>query len=115
MYVDEEGTLEEVLVKPGDRVTEGQVLARLENSEVDISIAELIGQRDELSAQLDGLRRVSREDDRAGSQIDPVNEALNRVKDQLHKRELDKGKLTLGRAPGRNGFAAAVVRAAKGR
>jgi putative peptide zinc metalloprotease protein len=95
VYVDEEGTLKEVLVKPGDRVTEGQVLAKLENSDVDISIAELIGQRSVLSAQLEGLRRASYEDLRAGSQINPVVEALDRVTEQLDKRQLDKGKLTL--------------------
>jgi putative peptide zinc metalloprotease protein len=95
VYVDEEGILSEVLVEPGDQVTEGQVLARLENLDVDVSIAELTGEREVLAAQLDGLRRVSYEDRRASAQIDPVTQALNGVKEQLDKRRLDKEKLTL--------------------
>src|SRR5262245_18765351 len=90
VYVDEEGTLEAVLVKPGDQVVKGQVLARLHNLDVDISIAESIGERNVLSAQLEGINRVMHEDRRASAQIEEVTESLNRVNQQLEKRQLDK-------------------------
>jgi putative peptide zinc metalloprotease protein len=95
VYVDEEGILDEVLVKPGDSVTDGQVLARLRNIDVDISIADLTGQRAEYRAQLDGLRRVSFEDPRASDQINEVIEHINSVQSHLDKRQADKAKLQL--------------------
>ena len=53
VYVEQPGILEAVLVKPGDQVEKGQLLAELRNVDVDVSIAELTGQRDVYTAQLD--------------------------------------------------------------
>ncbi len=65
VYVSVDGILEKVLVRPGDRVTEGQLLAQLKNIDVDIKIEELKGQRDVYQAQLTGLNRVSLADRKA--------------------------------------------------
>ena len=40
IYIEEEGILEECLVKPGDRVEKGQPLARLSNLELDLKLAD---------------------------------------------------------------------------
>ena len=48
VYVHVPGQLEEVFVHPGDRVTEGQTLARLSNDKLEFSITELTGRRDQL-------------------------------------------------------------------
>jgi putative peptide zinc metalloprotease protein len=95
VYVEEDGILEEVLVKPGDHVEVGEALARLSNIDLEISIAELTGERDVYTAQLQGLHRISFEDPRASGEIERVTEALNGVKSQLEKRVTDQQKLQL--------------------
>ena len=65
------------------------------NIDVDIAIAELTGQRNVFTAQLEGLHRVSFDDRRASSQIDPLTEALAGTKEQLAQREGDREKLRL--------------------
>jgi putative peptide zinc metalloprotease protein len=95
VYVEEDGILEEVLVQPGDQVAKGDVLARLSNIDVDISIAQLEGEQAVYTAQLAGLNRISFEDPRASAQIDQVDETLKGVKSQLQKRQADKSKLEL--------------------
>ena len=95
VYCRVDGILDKVLVRPGDQVNEGQLLAQLHNIDVDITIAELTGQRDVYRAQLEGLNRVSFDDRRASAQIDPITEALASTKEQLAKREDDREKLRL--------------------
>src|SRR6476659_3363132 len=56
VYVPHEGFLEKIFVKPGDQVTEGQVLAQLQNVDVDYDIAKLTGQSNVYAKQLDGLK-----------------------------------------------------------
>ena len=45
VYVDEPGTLEEIDVKAGQQVAEGQKLGRIESIDVDLRIEELTGDR----------------------------------------------------------------------
>jgi putative peptide zinc metalloprotease protein len=95
VYVFVGGVLEELYVKPGDKVTKDQPLAQLSNDEVDIAIAKLTGEREAYIAQLEGLRRVSFEDRRASAQVEPVVEALASVNEQLTQAEDDRSKLRL--------------------
>jgi putative peptide zinc metalloprotease protein len=95
VYVAVDGVLEEILVRPGDQVAEGQLLAQLRNIDVDLAIADLTGQREVYAAQLAGLERISFEDRRAAAEVDPVSEALASIKAQLAQREVDRGKLRL--------------------
>jgi putative peptide zinc metalloprotease protein len=95
VYALEDGILDEVLVRPGDEVEEGELLARLRNIDIDLSIAELEGQRKVYEAQLAGLMRTSLNDRRASEQIDYVTESLEKVKQQLAELELDRQKLRL--------------------
>jgi len=95
VYVFVGGTLDEVYVRPGDKVVEGQTLAQLGNIDVDINIADLTGQRAALEAQLQGLKRVSFQDRGASGQIIPVRETLASVNEQLVKAEDDRTKLRL--------------------
>jgi putative peptide zinc metalloprotease protein len=89
------GILEEVFVKPGDKVAAGQKLARLRNVDLDLMILSLKGERDTLAAQLEGLERVASQDVRASVEIGKVVELL-RVKDQMiAQHELDRARLTL--------------------
>jgi putative peptide zinc metalloprotease protein len=89
------GILDELYVKPGDKVTKDQPLAQLGNDEVDIEIARLTGEKETLTVQLEGLNRVSLEDRRASAQIQPITESLERVTELLKKAEEDKSRLRL--------------------
>jgi putative peptide zinc metalloprotease protein len=95
VYATVGGILEEVLVHPGDKVTEGQLLAQLRNIDVDIDIADLTGKRDFYAAQLQGLQRISFEDRRAAAEVGPVSKALASIEQQLAQREGDRDELRL--------------------
>src|SRR3990172_1536418 len=95
VYVAVDGILEKILVRPGDQVTEGQLLAQLRNIDVDVAIADLTGRREVYAAQLQGLQRVSFEDRRAAAEVVPVSEALASIERQLTQREVDREKLRL--------------------
>lgn len=95
VYVKVDGILDKVLVHPGDQVTEGQLLAQLRSIDVDLSIAQLVGQRDVLQTKLAGLRRVSFDDRRAADQIEPISKALNGTSEQLKNSEKDRANLRL--------------------
>ena len=95
VYVGVDGILEKTVVRPGDQVTEGQVLAQLRNIDVDLSIADLAGQRDVYEAQLAGLTRISFSDRSASAQVSQVSEMLGSVKQQLAQREAEKQMLQL--------------------
>jgi putative peptide zinc metalloprotease protein len=95
VYVPHEGFLEKILVKPGDQVTEGQILAQLQNIEVDYDIAKLTGQRNVYAKQLQGLNRISLADLSSSAQIKSVAEMLDSTKKQLHQREDDRQQLSL--------------------
>jgi putative peptide zinc metalloprotease protein len=95
VYVPHEGFLEKIFVKPGDQVAEGQVLAQLQNIEVEYDIAKLTGQRNVYAKQLEGLGRVSLTNLASSAQIEPVAKLLDSTKEQLRQRELDRKGLSL--------------------
>jgi putative peptide zinc metalloprotease protein len=95
VYVVVDGVLEKTFVRPGDVVKKDDPLAQLQNIDVDLSITELAGQRNIITAQLDGLRRVSYADPRANTQIDPLKKALEGTNKQLANREGDRKELLL--------------------
>ncbi len=95
VYVEVDGILDQILVKPGDKVEKGQLLAQLRNMSVDFAIADLTGQQKVFEAQLEGLNRVSFDDERAAKQVAMVEESLASVKQQLSQRESEREKLRL--------------------
>jgi putative peptide zinc metalloprotease protein len=95
VYVEVDGFLDDVYVKPGDVVSEGQTLARLSNIDIEIDIADLTGQRDVCEAQLRGLERTRFSDPHASNDIKSVQEALESAKTQLAHRKGDQEKLQL--------------------
>src|SRR6185436_9982141 len=95
VYAPHEGFLETIYVKPGDQVKEGQILAQLQNIDVDYDIAKLTGQRDVYAKQLDGLNRMSLANLASSAQIKSVVEMLDSTKQQLKQRTEDRERLAL--------------------
>jgi len=95
VYVDVPGHLDQVPVKPGQKVEAGQTLARLSNLDLELEIVKLAGQRDEYEVQLGSLRRQSYQDRQAHAQIGEIDETLAAVREQLSEKEDELKRLTL--------------------
>jgi putative peptide zinc metalloprotease protein len=95
VYVNVDGVLDKVFVRPGQQVKAGDPLAELHNIDVDLTITELAGQRDVYTAQLKDLNLVGFKDVSANSQIEPLKKMLASTQKQLAKREDDREKLRL--------------------
>ena len=108
VYVTREGILDSVPVRPGDQVKEGDLLAQLHNIDIDIAIAELTGQRDVYSIQLEGLQRVSFADRHAARRSIRFAKLLASTKKQLASREERSRLLRTSRPTGRHRAAAAA-------
>jgi putative peptide zinc metalloprotease protein len=94
-YVEVEGTLKEILVKPGQQVAAGQLLARLENIDLEIAIAQLRGQQNAARAQLNSLNQLRFRDESASLQLDVVSKRLESVSEQLEQKLKDLKRLEL--------------------
>ena len=86
VYVEQDGILDEVFVKPGDQVQKDQPLAQLRNIDIDISIADLTGQREVYQAQLEGLMQMSFDDQSASARVNEISESIKSVEQQLKQR-----------------------------
>jgi putative peptide zinc metalloprotease protein len=95
VYVTEEGRLDDLLVRAGDRVEAGQVLARLSNVDLDLEIADLEGQAAQFRTRLQSLQRERFTDSAAGLELGTVEESLASVEEQLAKKLTDREKLVL--------------------
>jgi len=95
VYVEVEGTLEEILVEPGQQVEAGEVLARLGSIDLKIDTQRLRGQRNATEAQLNSLEQIRFRDERRGSQISVVREQLVALEEQLQMKLRDMKRLEL--------------------
>lgn len=95
VYVQVPGQLTEVLVRPGQQVEAGQVLARLTNVDVQMQIVELASQRDVLLQRLDSLRQQRFSNADAALDVGSVQEALAAVERQLLEEQADLERLQL--------------------
>lgn len=95
VYVEVSGRLDAIQVKSRQQVVEGQELARLSNVDLQLSIAELEGKRDQYEARLASLRRVRNEDEQANLEIPQVQETLETIVEQLAQKLKDVDRLVL--------------------
>ena len=98
VYVEVPGLLEEVYIKPGDKVTAGQELAKLENIEMQIQTVKLHGEKDEYEVELKSLERQRYEDIEASTKIQQLQESIAKTSDQIKEQASEADRLTL-RAP----------------
>jgi putative peptide zinc metalloprotease protein len=87
--------LEEVSVKAGDKVEQGDLLARLSNPDLEIVLTELTGQRDSYLAQLSSLQQIRFNDEQVSLQISVIREQLVSIEEQLQKKIEDSQRLTM--------------------
>ena len=87
------GQLEEVAVKPGEHVDEGQLIARFTNSELLNEGRKLQYQREELKKQLDTLERIKYSDPDAAGQIPPVQSQLDATLELIDEKRAEFDKL----------------------
>lgn len=95
IYVEQPGTLVKLNVLPGQKVTAGQELALLENKDLELQIADLIGQRDRYRLQLDNLRQQRYRDARAAGNMPQMAAALKSVEEELREKSTDRERLRL--------------------
>ncbi|MGQ9822156.1 MAG: HlyD family efflux transporter periplasmic adaptor subunit [Thermogutta sp.] len=95
IYVEVPGRLDEVQVRPGDRVQAGQELARLSDSDLDYQIARLQTLANQYEVRLTSLERRRFDDPAAAAEIPSLREAYQTAKGQLAERLRDRERLVL--------------------
>ena len=75
------GHIEEIKVRPGQRVEAGQLLVQLSNPDVDLVIAELEGKLAVFRPSTHGLQRQQFRNDAAALQIPAVRELIDSTKE----------------------------------
>ncbi len=98
VYVEVEGVLNELLVEPGEQVEAGQLLAKMENIDLEIDVARLRGEQNGALAQLESLKHVQFRDEQAALQMDLTRKRYESITEQLEQKLKDMGRLEL-RAP----------------
>jgi putative peptide zinc metalloprotease protein len=98
LYVEVRGQLVEIGAKPGDRVKQGDLIARLENLDLEMEIARLRAEVKSYEAQIQSLKNlhlVSNQSEQAASQLDYTEERLEGARRQLAKQEADLRRLRI--------------------
>lgn len=98
VYVKVPGTLVEVIYHEGQPVKKGDVIARLENVDLKLAMAELTAHHDDVAAKLESLQRERYKDPTAGADIDHYRQLLDAATKQIAEKQRDLARLEL-RAP----------------
>jgi putative peptide zinc metalloprotease protein len=95
VYVEVPGLVEEVLVKEGQSVEQGQPLVVLKNTDLELSVRQLAGQLDKTKIQLKTVERERFHDDQSGLQIGQLTELLTTTTQQLAEQERELARLRI--------------------
>jgi putative peptide zinc metalloprotease protein len=95
VYVSVPGTLDAIHVAAGEAVAPGQPLVTLASLDVELTLAKIEGEREELLAKVDDLRRRQYLDPDAAMEVAEVEETLRAVDEQLAKRHRDRQRLQI--------------------
>jgi putative peptide zinc metalloprotease protein len=95
VWVHVPGKLVSVSVKPGQRVAEGQLLARLESSDVELAVAKLEGTVADYQTQIANAMQQSIRDFHVAGQLPQLHEALAAAEDELKEKRADAKRLRL--------------------
>ena len=95
VYVTAAGTLEEISVEPGQRVEEGDRLARLDSIELELEFLRLESEREQKAIHLENVKRQSISNPVSGMRIGELEESLQRIEEQLAEKKQDLDRLQL--------------------
>ena len=95
IYVGVPGQLREIHVVQGQQVATGAKVASLESVDVEIALARVQGQREQLLSRVDDLRRRQFVDPAAAMELAQAEESLRAVETQLAQRRRDQQRLTI--------------------
>jgi putative peptide zinc metalloprotease protein len=95
IYASVGGTLAESYVKTGDAVEAGQLIARLENPQLELRLAQVEGEVARNEVHLRNLKRMVNRDPQAGGLIQGAETALADAKEQLAQLQVDMQRLEL--------------------
>ena len=95
VYVEVEGTLEEIVVEPGEQVAADQVLARMRNIDLEFEIESLRGECNASRVELKSLGQLRFRDDEASLQLEVVRERLAAIEEQLEQKVRDARRLEI--------------------
>ncbi|HUE70392.1 MAG TPA: biotin/lipoyl-binding protein [Pirellulaceae bacterium] len=89
------GELQEIKARPGDTVSEGDVILVMDNPRLRWELQSLAGRRDEAKQALADLRRARFSDPTAGEQIEQAVETLAAAEKQLADKQAEVDRLTV--------------------
>lgn len=95
VYVDVPGQLQAIHVRPGQKVRAGQPLFTLASNDVELTLARLEGQREQLLSRVDDLRRRQYHETQAASEIAEAEESLRSLELQVEDRRQDIASLNI--------------------
>ncbi|HEX6960918.1 MAG TPA: biotin/lipoyl-binding protein, partial [Lacipirellula sp.] len=96
VHVEVAGQLVELGVEPGDWVKEGDLIARLKNTELELQVAQAEGERNALLAQIDSLERLRfGRPGEASGQLNALRESLARAEAQLREKREQLARLKI--------------------
>jgi len=95
VYVSVSGALQEVYVRPGQRVKKGEAIARLRNVDLEAAIADLKGKFNENTAKLAAIRAQRDGAARSGDDAAAVRETLAAIETELKEKQGDLERLNL--------------------
>jgi putative peptide zinc metalloprotease protein len=95
VFVRVPGRLDEVLANYGDKVSEGQPIARLSNEDLELDISRLEGQRSVTQEELDSLKRLSNVHDDVGQRIPELEKTVAMIDEQLEEKRAQQAQLLI--------------------
>jgi putative peptide zinc metalloprotease protein len=97
VYIDVAGVMQQIDVKPWQKVQAGDSLAKLENTDLDLQIEEIQAKIDEQEIEVEVLRQEQTKlrDVNAGNELPEVEKLLQSLKEQLAHLQEDHQHLQL--------------------
>ena len=95
IYVDVGGRVTGTSARYGRPIAAGDVLVRLENRDIDLSVEELTARRDRQRTELTSLRRQQFDDASAALSIPHSEKLLESLEEQLEQKLRDRARLTI--------------------
>ncbi|MFV1967253.1 MAG: hemolysin D [Pirellulaceae bacterium] len=95
VYVESPGHLQEIHVRPGDWVRQGEPIVSLDNIDIRLGVLRTQGEKRRLEAKLSSLRQRAFDEENAALQMGEVEQAIAAVEEQVQKQHQDMERLQI--------------------